>query len=301
MKVYKISVESPYPVIQPVNLFLLAGNDLILIDSGDGTSYSMKKLSDGLERLGFDLSDISMIINTHEHIEHFGGNAAIKEVSGAEILAHRLAIPFIEDMRNQVTPENELKDLPVEVSQFVKIRSEMYKDLKTARVDTGLEDNAIPVGDFILRIIHTPGHARGHICIYEEEEGTLFTGDLITGKGTPYVGALPSQYGDMADFLDSLRRIKDLRIRRLLPSHGEELKDPYKRIEETMQSKLRRERKVLQVLDKGKSLSEIVDLTYEERVLPYFAYGEVLAYLEKLMNEGRVKKNERYELVVKSN
>lgn len=293
-------MKSSYPFIQPVNVFLLAGDELVLIDSGEGTNHSMERLSSRFEDLGFDLDDLSMIINTHDHIEHFGGNAALKDISCAKILAHRLAIPFIEDMGNHAPQESELKDLPKEVTNFIKVRSSMYRNLTTAKVDIGLEGNElIPVGDFVLRIIHTPGHTRGHICIYEEGEETLFAGDLIMKEGTPYIGALPPQYGDMVDFLNSIRRLKDLNLRRLLPSHGEEVRDPYKRIEETIQSKLRREREVQQVLERGgKTLQEIVDLIYGESVLPYFAYGAALAYLEKLNGEGKVKKHRGlYELV----
>jgi len=97
----------------PVNVFLLDGDELVLIDSGDGTASSIKELSDKLKKIGIKLNDISMIINTHEHIEHFGGNAAIKDISGAKILVHRLAVPLIEDMNNQLPSESELKDLPL--------------------------------------------------------------------------------------------------------------------------------------------------------------------------------------------
>jgi glyoxylase-like metal-dependent hydrolase (beta-lactamase superfamily II) len=112
-----------------------------------------------------------MIINTHEHIEHFGGNAAIKDISGAKILVHRLAVPLIEDMKNQLPPDSELKDLPEDIALYIKGRSMMYNNLRTTNVDFILDDNkSIPIGDYSLRIIYTSGHTKGHICIYEEEE-----------------------------------------------------------------------------------------------------------------------------------
>jgi len=171
-RIYKIQLGSDLPAIEPVNIFFLPiGNKLVMIDSGDRMDSSIKKLSDELKKIGFKLEDISIIINTHEHIEHFGGNAVIKDISGAKILAHRLAVPLIEDMKNQLPPDSELKDLPEDIALYIKGRSIMYNNLRTTNVDFILDDNkSIPIGDYSLRIIYTSGHTKGHICIYEEEE-----------------------------------------------------------------------------------------------------------------------------------
>jgi glyoxylase-like metal-dependent hydrolase (beta-lactamase superfamily II) len=294
-KVHKISLVS---TIGQVNVFLLEGDELVMIDSGDGTNSSMKKLSDELETLGFELNEISMIINTHEHIEHFGGNATIKDVSGARILAHKLAAPLIEDMRKQMPSKSDLMDIPEEISSsYRKFRFAMYEDLKTTNVDVRLQGNeSILIDDSSLKVIYTPGHTRGHICIYEEEDEILFAGDMVIENGTPDTGALPGQYGDMTDFLNSLHRLKDLKIKRLLQSHGEEVSDPYKKIEDTIQSKLIRERELLQVLEgSGKTITQLINIIYGEGKLPRFMYyGTVLAYLEKLKCDGKVKRDGEY-------
>jgi len=292
--IYKIQLESNHPAIEPVNLFFLPNRDkLVMIDSGDGMSSSVKGLSDKLDNLGFKLEDISIIINTHEHIEHFGGNAAIKEISSAKILAHRLATPFIEDMGRQIPPDIELKDLPEEITLFIRGRSMMYNNLRTTNVDLRLDGNrSIHIGNYSLKIIHTPGHTKGHICIYEENKRILFAGDLLMEKGTPYIGRLPGQYGDMIDYLKSLQRLKGLKIERLLQSHGAEISDPYKKIEDTIQSKLTREREILQLLNEGrKTISEIIYTIYGES--NYFTYGTVLAYLDKLEKENKIKRDDK--------
>jgi len=177
----------------------------------------------------------------------------------------------------------------------------VYENLKTTSIDHQLENNElIPIDNYSLRVIHTPSHSRGHICLYEEESQILFAGDMVMEKGTPIVGSLPGQYGDMTDFLNSLQRLKNLKINRLLQSHGKEIADPYRRIEETIQSKLERERELLQVLEKGEqTFLELVNAKYgEKNISPYFAYSITSAYLEKLRKEGRIKKeNDRYKLV----
>jgi hypothetical protein len=104
----------------------------------------------------------------------------------------------------------------------------------------------------------------------------------------------------MADFLRSLRRLKDLKIKRLLQSHGKEVNDPYKKIEETIQSKLAREMQLLEILEGGgKTVTELVDMIYGEGgLLPYFTYGTVLAYLEKLKEDGKIREDGKYYRLV---
>lgn len=170
----------------------------------------------------------------------------------------------------------------------------MYKNLQTTEVDILLEDGeTIQSNDYCLNVIYTPGHTHGHICLYEENSKTLFAGDLIMGTGTPYVGALPAQYGDMNDFLNSLQRLRELKIERLLQAHGPEVEDPYRRIDETIQSKLKREGQLLELLkEKERNLDELAKTLYK-RGIPYFNYGVVLAYLNKLQHEGRIEVVER--------
>lgn len=112
-------------------------------------------------------------------------------------------------------------------------------------------------------------------------------------KGTPYVGKLPGQYGDITDYLKSHQRLKNLKINRLLQSHGIEADDPYKKIEDTIQSKLAREREILQLLDEEKkTISEIIYTVYSES--NYFTYGTVLAYLDKLEKENKIKNDGKF-------
>lgn len=188
LRVHKISLKPSLPVMQSVNVFLVEGEKPILIDSG--YEKSVDQLSAEIGKLGFKLDGISMIVNTHEHMNHFGGNALIKERSNAEIAAHEIAVPLIEDMKNQFPSEDELKEMPDIIIEYAKARSAIYEKVKTAKIDIKLRDgDVINMDEYWLEVLHTPGHTHGHICLYERRSRTLFAGDLITERGTPSWGA----------------------------------------------------------------------------------------------------------------
>ena len=285
-KVHIIRLEPSLPVMQAVNAFLVEGEKPVLIDSG--YEESVGQLSTKLEEIGFKLNEISMIINTHEHIDHFGGNAIVKERAGSRIAAHEIAIPLIEDMKNQLPPEDKLKEMPDVIAEHARMRSSIYEKTKTAKVDIKLKDgDAVRVDESSLQVLHTPGHTPGHICLYERGSGTLFAGDMITGKGVPFVGGL---HGDMVDFVRSLKRLNELKIDQAFLSHDGETRDAHGRINEILQRKLIEEQRLLEALKNGeKEFSELVDAVYPEKGFPYFTYGSTLAHLTKLRNEGKVR------------
>jgi len=91
-------------------------------------------------------------------------------------------------------------------------------------LDRELADgDELPFGGGSLKVVHTPGHTRGHLCFWLAEDRTLFAGDLVAGEG--YIVIDPPD-GDMSQYLDSLRRARDLDPAVIRPGHGPEIKAP---------------------------------------------------------------------------
>jgi len=86
------------------------------------------------------------------------------------------------------------------------------------------------VGDLTLRVVHTPGHTLGSVCIHIPQERALFTGDTALGLGT--VAISPPPHGDMALYLESLDRLKTLDSALMLPGHGQEVHDVPAKLQE---------------------------------------------------------------------
>ena len=141
----------------------------------------------------------------------------------------------------------------------------------------------------VLRAIHTPGHARDHLCLWWPEAGTIFTGDLVAGEG--YIVIDPPD-GDMSDYLDSLRRVRELGARSLLPGHGPAIATPASYIDAYIAHRLEREAKVLAALGhEPRTVAQLLPEVYDDTpgaMLP-IATRSLVAHFEKLAREGRIE------------
>jgi glyoxylase-like metal-dependent hydrolase (beta-lactamase superfamily II) len=140
-----------------------------------------------------------------------------------------------------------------------------------------------------LRAIATPGHAPDHVCLLWGR--VLFSGDTLLGEGSVFVGG---DDGSMADYLDSLRRLRELELDAICPGHGPFVWNPAARIDEQLGHRLDRERRVIAALDRGaRSLDEVLDDAWSDTDLsvhPMLRWGARLtleAHLDKLRADGR--------------
>lgn len=180
------------------NSFLLAGEaELILIDSGSG--YNSGRIFENIEQHGFKIRDISLIINTHWHFDHTGGNADFKKVSNCKTAMHRLDVETVNKSIKLNIARKFNYDLPIDTPIDIKLEGNEEFDL----------------GKYKLQILHTPGHTPGSLCAYLTVEGekVLFLGDAFGQLGLP--GEDP----------EALRRtgsiLLGLKPSVVLPGHGE--------------------------------------------------------------------------------
>jgi glyoxylase-like metal-dependent hydrolase (beta-lactamase superfamily II) len=146
----------------------------------------------------------------------------------------------------------------------------------------------VPAGDGVLEIVPTPGHAPDHLCFYDREAGDLYCGDLARRGGTIVIPV--SKGGDLRAYLASLRRVRDLNPRRLLPGHGPIVDDPIALVDEYIAHRGQREQQILKaILDGARTVPEIVRRVYPALPdsLSAAAAESVRAHLVKLRDEGR--------------
>jgi glyoxylase-like metal-dependent hydrolase (beta-lactamase superfamily II) len=139
-----------------------------------------------------------------------------------------------------------------------------------------------------LTAIATPGHSADHICFVVDD--ACFTGDLILGEGSTIVGPR-GMGGSLADYMRSLERLRGLDLTVLYPGHGPEVQDPRAKIEEYIEHRLMRERRLVAALERGERsraalLAEVWDDVPQE--LRGAAAIAMQAHLEKLEEEGRL-------------
>ncbi len=166
----------------------------------------------------------------------------------------------------------------------------------TAAAARTLADGAeVVVGGRAVRALHTPGHRFDHLCFLLEDSGVLFAGDLVAGVGT--VAIAPPE-GDLTDYMASLRRLRDLPLRMVLPGHGPPIDTPRQRLDEYIAHREVREAQVLAALADGpRTAAAMVAAIYAEvdPALHPAAALSVTAHLLKLEREGRVVRSDAAE------
>lgn len=172
-----------------------AGDELILIDSGAGPGIS--KVIENMGVLGFSPKQISLVVSTHAHIDHIGGNAYLQRKYGCEIFAHELDAPGIE------TGEmvgSEFYGIPYEPCTVTKKMTGSEMDLRA--------------GELTLHAIHIPGHTPGSIAFYTDVGGKrVLFGQDVHGPYVAHWGAVMDKVGL------SLRRMKHLKADILCEGH----------------------------------------------------------------------------------
>lgn len=171
--------------------YLICGNDICLIDSG--VAHSSDLIFNYMDNIGYKPDDISLMILSHSHPDHIGSAKSIKEKSGCKIAAHSAEINWIQDVELQA------KERPVPNFYF------LVED--SVDVDIVLADgDVLDLGENIsLKVIHSPGHSKGSISLFIQEEGVLFTGDSI-----PIKGDLPI-YDDFIESIESIKKLKAIK------------------------------------------------------------------------------------------
>jgi len=173
-----------------VYLWMICAKRIHLVDSG--VAGAIDVISRNLKEMSCYPTDIATITFTHGHPDHMGGAAGVKALTGCTVAAHEADILWIEDI--------ELQYQQRPVPGFHSIVEGPVK------VDRSLQDNdAITLGDgSTLKVIHTPGHSKGHISLLYEAERTLFSGDC-----SPVRGEMPI-YEDTIASIRSIKRLREL-------------------------------------------------------------------------------------------
>ena len=200
-------------------LYLLEGERLVLIDTGCKDSPT-EYIAPALQAVGRDLSDIGVIINTHGHYDHAGGNAAVVAASGAEVWLAEPDVEIAEDFDRQFALYFAQNDTLVgREDRLPASRAYLDRQGSPTRVDRKLAGGErLDLGRGIeLTVIPTPGHTRGCICLYWESDGIIFTGDSAPGAGSRD-GGMPLLYYPEA-YEQSLARLSELDFGTLCLGH----------------------------------------------------------------------------------
>ncbi|MEW6664703.1 MAG: MBL fold metallo-hydrolase [Thermodesulfobacteriota bacterium] len=185
---FQLPINAEKKVDRVVFTYLLVGERVCLVDTGPAGGE--QKIIDALQSLGKSPADISLVVNTHEHPDHIGGNAFFEAVSHPAFACHSEAVRWIE------TLDVQLRERPIYGFHTLAGQQGVH-------VQRVLHDGeVIDLGEGMnLQVIFCPGHSPGSISLYCPEERALIVGDAIQP-----VDGLPL-YLDVTRTRASLRRI----------------------------------------------------------------------------------------------
>ena len=252
--------QNPSPFTGPgTNTYLLGtGSARILLDPGQGVDGYLPFLEEAMERSGCE--SIQEIVLTHGHPDHIGGCEQVMDRFGA-LTVRKMPWPEVDAAYSfPITPM--------------------------------ADGDRVQTEGVTLRAIHTPGHAPDHLCFVLEEEGSLISGDNVLGVGTTVI---PSETGDLGDYMRSLDRLLEEQPTRIYPAHGPCIEDGPAKIREYIAHRLERDEQILAAMAEGASrVTSIVEIVYAAypKALHAAAGQSVSSHLRKLEAEGRVRRDD---------
>jgi glyoxylase-like metal-dependent hydrolase (beta-lactamase superfamily II) len=287
--------------VDSVNMHVLAdGDSVTLVDCGvwrpDLPDGGLAAVEAGVEAAGYALRDVARIVVTHAHIDHYGLAGRLMETTGAELAMHTLTDLDCEKYRHPDTARARRRDTYADHGVSEAERTDLADHLTrwlpylhsvveaSQRLRGGEE---LLIGGDRWDVVHTPGHSLGHVCLWSSSRRVLLSGDHLLPGITPPVSFERGFDADpLRSYLDSLRRIADLRPRLVLPGHGRPFGDVAGRIEAILRNKVRRLETIRRAIrEQPSSVTELADRLVAKAVLAHqrqLAISETLAHIAYL-------------------
>ena len=219
---YKIEIPLPNNPLKALNSYVIKSPERnLIIDTGWNQEECMNAMQAGLNELEVDIRKTDFFI-THLHTDHLGLVSNLVTDTSTIYFnqpdADRIKSGiFLDDLINFARlngfPEKELQVVPHSHPGF-KFRSKEQLSFHILK-----EGDTISISDYVFNCVETPGHTKGHMCLYEPSKKIFVAGDHILNDITPTITLWSDEWNPLKEYLASLDKVYELDIELVLPGH----------------------------------------------------------------------------------
>ena len=297
VRIHRIPLEA-FPNFWAYVYIVQKNEYCVLIDTGSGTDTSHQKLLSGFGQAGIEPSDLTHILLTHAHIDHYGGLAKIRPLTKAKIGCHELDLQTVAHHEARLALIGKrLAAFLAETGLAEETREQVLGIYRFAKaiyqsvpVDFSFEATDMRLGPF--EFFHLPGHCPGHVAI--RLDNVVLCGDMVVEGVTPHLSPESiNPYCGLDHYLESLTRLqnwtKDASL--VLNGHDDVITDLPTQITATKQNILRRMSRAVEALRDPLTMEETCRAVYGETA----GYNQLLtiektgAYVEYLYEHGMIE------------
>ncbi len=305
--IFKVEIPLPKNPLKAVNSYFIKNRHRnLIIDTGMKHQLCIDAMDNAIKKHNIDLNKTDFFI-THLHADHMGLVKYLASDSSviyfnkpdADILKSDDFFDKMADFANISGFGRESLNQAFKDHPGTKYSPKTYPAFKIIK-----EDHVINIGNYSLKCLKTPGHTKGHMCLFEPEKKILFSGDHILGSITPNISLWSLDDNPLKDYFKSLEKIKLLNVSVVLPGHRHVFKDCNKRVNQLFAHHENRLDEVLTIIKQGEknpfetAANMSWALSYNSWDLfpvmqKWFATSEAFAHLKYLKYLKKIKQTTR--------
>jgi glyoxylase-like metal-dependent hydrolase (beta-lactamase superfamily II) len=293
-----------------VNVYLFTDPEPVLVDAGIKSAESWEALQTGLAQHGLTVLDLSRIIITHAHIDHFGQAGTIVAHSDADVWISDLGAPWLLTLderwarraayyRDHFLPATGLPAVTREmIIAGLKSMADQRDPIPAQRIHTFRKDGTLQMGGNPWQVLHTPGHASMQTCFYQPQTRQLLSADMLLAiTPVPIVESPPEgsveRMPALPKFMQSLDMIESLDIDLVLPGHGRPFHHHHEVIRRQRERIYKRKDECQRWIESGLiTPADLLEKMYAHRPIQFRFAGlwMLMGYLDLLEAEGAVER-----------
>jgi len=301
---YKIDIPLPMNPLKTLNSYVIKAPERnLIIDTGWNQEECLNAMQAGLRELGVDIRKTDLFI-THLHADHLGlapflasetSTIYFNQPDADRIRSGTLWDDLLNFTRLNGFPESKLKGA---IDSHPGFKFGLKKEVPFHILRDG---DRINIGDKEFWCVETPGHTRGHMCLYEPRTKIFLAGDHLLNDISPTIQSWSDDWDPLEEYLKSLDKVYQFDIELVLPGHRSIINHYKERIQELKSHHQKRLEEIISILGKGSQdayqiASQMTwDIMYDSWELfpisqKWFGMGEAIAHLKYLVQKGTIQK-----------